>query len=172
MALTVEDGTTVPGAESYVSTQEADTYLSERGMAADWLTKTDPEKEALLRRAMDYMRAVYRGKWKGWRVRDHQALDWPRQGVILADLPYNGQVRFDDIPREVKEAQIELAIRQLAATGPLLADLSRGTVSESVGSVAVTYDTHSPQQVRYVQVDTLLAPYLASTGVMVQLGRS
>jgi hypothetical protein len=171
MALIVEDGTNVPDAESYVDVATADAYLAARGMDSDWLAKTDTEKEALLRRAMDYMRAAYRGRWKGWRAREPQALDWPRQGVVLHDLPYNGNVRFDTIPREVQQAQIELAVRQLATTGPLMTDLSRATVSESVGSVAVTYDVHSPQQVRYAQVDALLGPYLASTGIMVQVGR-
>lgn len=171
MALTVEDGTIVTGANSYVATADADAYLAARGMDADWSAKQDGDKEALLVRAMDYMRAAYRGRWKGWRVRDHQALDWPRQGVIVFDLPFNGQVRFDTIPDEIKNAQIELAYRQMAAATSLMNDLSRATLSETAGSVSVTYDAHSPQQTRYVQVDALLSPYLTSTGVMVQVGR-
>jgi hypothetical protein len=173
MALIIETGAGVPNASSYVSVAEASAYLGARGLDAAWADLDTLDQEALLARACDYMQAAYRGRWKGYRCNDTQALDWPRQGVLLTDLPYGALVQYTTIPREVKQAQIELALRQLAdRTTPLMQDLTRGVLAESVGSLSTTYDIHSPQQVRYAQVDSLLSPYLTSSGVMVRLGRS
>jgi hypothetical protein len=171
--MIVENGTGVPDADSYVTVLEADAYLASRGVPAAWAALDDTAKAALLVRATDYMQAAYRGRWKGFRRSDTQALDWPRQGVMLDDLPYGALVKFDIVPGQVKAAQIELATRQMTAGDtPLMQDLTRGVVSETIGPISTTYDTHSPQQVRYAQVDALLSPLLATTGAMMKLGRS
>lgn len=173
MALVIETGALVPGANSYVSAQDATAYLAARGMDAAWSDLDVSGQEALLARAADYMQAAYRNRWKGYRRTDTQSMDWPRQGVLVSDLPYGALVQYNVIPNEVKAAQIELALRQMADTSaPLMADLSRGVSAERVGSIHVTYDTGSPQQVRFAQVDSLLMPYLLSVGSMVRMGRS
>lgn len=171
--MILEDGTGVPNADSYVTVAEADAYVTARGLGLSWLALDDAAKQAYLVRAVDYMAAAYRGRWKGYRRATLQGLDWPRQGVMLTDLPYGALVQYNTIPEEVKRAQIELALRQMTrADNPLMQDLERGVLSETVGPLSTTYDTHSPQQTRYAQVDNMLAPYLASSGVMVRLGRA
>jgi hypothetical protein len=171
--MIVENGTGVPDADSYVTVLEADTYVTNRGLSLSWLALDDTAKAALLVRACDYMNAAYRGRWKGFRRSDTQALDWPRQGVMLDDMPYGATVKFDIVPGQVKAAQIELATRQMnAGDTPLMADLARGIVSETIGPISTTYDTRSPQQTRYAQVDAILSPLLATSGAMMKLGRS
>jgi hypothetical protein len=167
--MLIETGLGDPNATSYASTADADAYLAARGLDAAWVDLTPTEKEQLLQRACDYMAQSYRSNWRGYRANSQQALDWPRQGVQLFDLPTAAQIPYDVIPVEVKNAQIELAVR--AIDGPLLSDLSRGVLAESVGAVSVTYDRTSPQQTRFIGVDAMLAHLFRSHGVMVQLGR-
>lgn len=170
--MIVEDGTIVANADSYVSVAEADEYLAARGRDAAWSVLSEAQRASLLLLAADHMAAAYRSRWRGWRTNSDQSLDWPRQGVVLTDMPVAAQVRFDAIPREIKAAQIELAWRQMPdPSSPLMADLARGIVSESVGPLSTTYDTASPQQTRYALVDNLLAPYLQGAA-SVRLGRS
>ena len=66
MSLIVEDGTGKSNAESYISVADADTYHSNRDNT-DWAALTTAEKERLLRIATDYMVAVYRLRWDGYR---------------------------------------------------------------------------------------------------------
>ena len=78
--------TTVGGAsaESYASVLEADTYHSNRGNIA-WTALATPAKEQALRKATDYLTQIYRERWKGYRVDNTQALDWPRLNVGIND---------------------------------------------------------------------------------------
>ena len=169
MTLIVEVGQGLTDAESYASVADADTYFSNRGMT-NWATLSAEEKEQALRRATDYMGQAYRGRWKGYRTSVTQALDFPRQSVVMCDMATNYTIPFDVIPNEVKTACIEYAWR--AASGELAGDLTQGILSESVGSLSVRYDNHSPQHVRYRAIDMLLKPFLTGSGSMVKLGRS
>ena len=172
MALIVESGSIVPGAESYCTVAFANTYHASRGNTA-WEALDDADdKEPALRRATDYMLQTYRGRWKGYRVSSTQPLNWPREAVVLGDGPnnYGDVVANTIVPLEVKNACAEYALR--AVTSQLAADLTRGTLSESVGEISVTYDPASPQYARYRAVDAVLAPYLTSSGSMTRLVRS
>jgi hypothetical protein len=168
MALIVEDGSQVAGAESYISTTAASTYHSNRGNSA-WALLTTGQMEEALRRATDYMVQAYRGAWKGFRVSSSQALDWPRANVAITDGPYGTAVALTVVPQEVKNACAEFALR--AASGVLAADLEQQTLSESVGALSVTYDKSSPQYARYRAIDMMLQPYLSGGGVTAKLER-
>ena len=158
MALIVEDGSIVTGAESYCTVAFANTYLANRGYTAwDALDDTDA-KEPALRKATDYMLAMFKGRWQGTIVDEDQALDWPRYGVIVDGY----DVAYDSVPLAVQKACAELAYR--ASTADLSPDLSQGVLSESVGPISVTYDKSSPQFTRYRAIDALLSPYLKAGG--------
>lgn len=169
--MIIEDGTGRFDATSYVSVSEASTYLADRGMDADWIDLSNLEREQKLLRAMDYMAQMYRGSWRGYRSSTKQALDWPRQGVQLFDMPVNQQIDYNVIPREVKAAQVELALRAIAMPS-LMADEERGVISETVGSVSVTYDRLSPQRARFVAIDAMLSYLMGGRGIMVPLVRT
>ncbi|MFA5424619.1 MAG: DnaT-like ssDNA-binding protein [Phycisphaerae bacterium] len=159
MSLIVEDGTGLSTAESYISVADAGTYHSNRGNAAWAALASDTVREQCLRKATDYMVGTYRDRWQGLRTdADVQALCWPRYGVVIEGVSIDDNV----IPEPVKRACCELALK--AATAELSPDLTQGVLSEQVGSIAVTYDKSSPQNVRYKAVDAILAPYLASGG--------
>lgn len=169
MALIVEDGSIVTGAESYASVAYADSYFAARNVTT-WAALSTAVKEANLRKATEFMLQVYRRKWQGLRVSGDQLLDWPRSGVVIDDYI---TIDTDAIPEEVKRACAELALR--ANDGALRADLEQGKVTETVGPISVTYDTSSPQYKRYLAIDNMLAPYFgktASSGICAKVGRT
>lgn len=167
MALIVEDGSIVAGADSYCTEAYADTFHEDRGNTA-WASVAD--KEAMLRRATDYMRQAYRAMWKGFRYSSSQALDWPRANVQVEDGPYQNFVAVNIVPKEVKDACAMLAL--MASSADLAPNLEQQVTSESVGPLSVSYNAASPQYTRYRSIDMLLRPYLTGSGVMSKLVRS
>lgn len=177
MALIAEDGSVVAGAESYAPVAAADIYFSDRGNAL-WASMTTVEKEQALRRATDFMMGRYRGRWKGARVHARQELDWPRQGVQTDDMggapaPYYAfVVDYRTMPKEIVRACCEFAIR--AAAGPLLPDQEQKIIQETIGPITIKYDPFGTANIKYNQIDEMLAVYLGRGGesAMVKLFRS
>lgn len=157
MSLTVEDGTGLANAQSYISVADADTHFTVRGITL-WDTLLTAEKEQALTRATDYMVQAYRMRWQGDRVLSTQALDWPREGVEVDGI----EIDADVVPTEVKRACAELAFK--AASGELAADLERQTLRETVGPITVEYNPNGLQWKRYRAIDLLLAPFLVNAG--------
>jgi len=69
MAITVETGAIVAGANSYVSVVDLDAYLLLRGMT------TSLDKEVMLIKAMDWLEIQ---KYKGDQLTCDQVLQFPR----------------------------------------------------------------------------------------------
>ena len=161
MTLTVEDGTALANAESYLSVAAADAYHTSRGTAeASWVGLDADIKEQCLRRATDYMLQTYRGRWKGYLVKPQtQALDWPRYQVY-PDASFVYAIASNSVPPEVTRACAELAMRANVAS--LTTDVvAQGEVtSETVGPISVTYSVTGQRQVRYSAVDRMLGPLL------------
>ncbi|GAA0416999.1 hypothetical protein GCM10008969_45240 [Pseudomonas veronii subsp. inensis] len=99
MALIIETGLIVPGAESFATAAELVTYAANFGRV---IPADTPSQEALLRRAALEMNAK---PWKGHTVSSAQVLCWPRYEVCLNKwlLPSN------TIPAQVKAGQMALA---------------------------------------------------------------
>lgn len=99
MAVVIEDGTGVPGADSYATALE----LADRAAAYGWTLPPDTtQQEVLLRRAAEAMNAL---RWKGRRATAGQALAWPRTGACV-----DGEVLPDGvIPAAIKYGQMALA---------------------------------------------------------------
>lgn len=105
MALVVEDGSIVAGANSYVSLADADAYLANALTASVWTALTDPAKEALLIAASRWL--DQQAVWHGYKVDADSAMRWPRSGVCDRD---NLPVAEDEIPQQLMEAVMELAL--------------------------------------------------------------
>jgi hypothetical protein len=165
MTIIVEDGSGLANAETYCTVAEADAYHTLRGNAT-WADLDLDVKEALLRKAADYMLQAYRLRWQGYRVKTTQALDWPRQGVSLPDNFAYGYSYLSStvVPVEVKNACAVLAWKSNSLT--LNPDSDRVTSSESVGPVSVTYDLSSPSAPIFNEVDAILSIYIAGGGGM------
>jgi hypothetical protein len=112
MALTIETGSGVAGADSYATVAQLDAYVSDFWGGA--LTQTGTEKEAALRRAAIYMDGL---SWKGKRTTGRvQGLAWPRADVVDAD---GVDVPDDVVPAEVLRAQTILARVEAISPGAL-----------------------------------------------------
>lgn len=169
MTLIVENGTGLANADSYLSAADADQYLAARGYTL-WAPLLDAEKEQALRRATDYMVAVYRERWGGYRGSVTQALDWPRSNVEFRDGPGRLGLRYaystyypnNSVPLVVGNACAELALR--AAAGPLILDEGQMVKSKQVGPVKIEYQDYSRATKTYRGIDKMLAPLLAAPG--------
>jgi len=134
------------------------TVSADQGAANPVLAASDGVREQWLRKATEHMINEYRNRWKGARLEEAQALDWPRVGVVVDSW----SVDSDEVPETVARACAEYALK--ASTEELQPDLEQGVLSEKVGPVAVTYDKNSPQAKRFSQIDSMLAPFLSGIG--------
>jgi len=182
MAIIVEDGTVVPGANSYVTRTETNDYFKEINDSV-WAGVVNNDKDASLVNAWRYLQQKYRLRWLGSRVDATQSGDWPRRGVPVVDFfdPFFNQVgvplAFQDtyfipeneIPQEVKDAQMLLARAQIDAnsglTVTLQKPLGRQTSKEKVGSLEVQYMTpeeggDARQTIEYWDAMQRIEPYL------------
>lgn len=176
MALIVEDGSVVPGSESYLAVVDATAYHLNRGNAVWAALATDTIREQCLRKATDYMVQMYRSRWKGFRKDGTQLLDWPRSFVYLEPFvhgivgTYPFLVSSTIVPLEVKNVCAELAVR--VSVADLAPDLDRQAISKSVGPIRIDYDRSSQYYKQYRSLDALLAPYLNGSSSSVKLMRT
>lgn len=154
MALVVEDGTGVATANSYVSVADADNFFLDRADTT-WAAASEAAKEGALVRAAEFLDHSY--EWKGVRTHQHQAMKWPRFGVLDED---GYPIPSHEVPQAVISAQLQLALAALA--GDLLPTLTREAAiirrTEKVGSLeeTVEYAESGPMSPVYGIVDRLL----------------
>lgn len=153
MALIIEDGTIVDGANSFVTAAELVTYADDYGLS---IPATTTEQERLLRRAALQMQAL---SWKGEIVSAAQPLSWPRMNVYIgvgSGLIWNRPstvvndyiVPANAIPNAVKQGQMALAA-EIYEDDQTPAEDARGPiVSETVGPLSTTYGKAQAWQLR------------------------
>lgn len=152
MSLTVEDGTIVPNADSYVSVVDFQAYCLKRGM----VVPVDPTAcEALLTKAMDFLQGL---RYIGNLVDIDQSLMWPRKNVYN----YREGYYYPDnkIPKVLIDAQCQLGfIVQTIDLQPSQSADSKGLIqTESVyGAVSRTY---------FKKAGSETAPYLTSVNAL------
>lgn len=169
MTLTIEDGTIVDGADSWVTVAELETYLTNYGHTLDAADET--AKEVLLRKAQ---RAIStRWTFAGYMTSQSQTTALPRYwGRKIRGY----SIGSDDIPQDFKDAQCEMAwsIDQGAdpfadrsadnqKRGAQTVDRAKAGPVETekeyadLGSIGI-YDATSTAN--YTAVNALLEPYL------------
>lgn len=132
MALVVETGAIVPGADSYVSLANARALAASYGLA---LPADDTEAEAALRNGAVYV-GLQEPSMCGRRVSASQSLAYPRQGVSV----YGFSLASDVIPPQVIHAQVVAAVEYGLGTDVRASSDGRVTESERVeGAVTVSY---------------------------------
>lgn len=130
MAIIVEDGTGVAGANSYVTVIEFQTWAAARG----YTIVGNPEQ--LLIRAMDYIESLdFIGQAA---LCQEQELSWPR-GCVWIDGCY---FPSNEIPEALKRAQMQTALSIDGGIDPL-STLPRLVSSVTVGPISVTYEKGS-----------------------------
>lgn len=137
MAFTVEDGSRVVGANSYVDTPYADTYHADRGHTY-WTNLQTPQKQACLIRATDHLQKRFSRRWKGVKVAWDQALDWPR--LDIWDENRLLLCQSNQIPTKLMQATCEYALRA-AIAGELLPDPVRMVPGQDFSQAQQTVPT-------------------------------
>lgn len=178
MALIIEDGTIVDGANSFATAAELVTYADEYGLT---IPATAAEQERLLRRAALQMQAL---SWKGEIVSAAQSLSWPRMNVYIgvgSGLIWNRPstvvndyiVPANAIPVGVKQGQMALAA-EIYEDDQTPAEDSRGPVMrEKVGPLETEYGAAQSWQLRPAatkQSHANFGPYLQAAN-QVRLAR-
>ena len=142
MALVVEDGTGVAGANSYLSLVAIRTYATTHGLT---VSGDDVELEASVLDAMAYIEAIEFGfpTFHGTRTDITQPLSWPRKDtnndnneIVLA----NGVIiATDGIPLALTASLAQLTFESEAAGGLLTNTNGRAIVEEKVGPITTKF---------------------------------
>lgn len=166
MAFTVEDGTGVAGANAYDTTDGADAYFEDRGIAA-W-AGSDAVKEAKLIQATDYIETRFGARFKG-------NIEFPDAPQGLS-FPRTGIDGYEGVPICLKRAMYEYALRAIsgALTPDPVYEANGKTLSSKrtkVGPIEtdVTYTASGAGAVAptfrpYPAADALLRPLLLPSG--------
>ena len=134
MALTIEDGTIVTGANSYVTLIEIRAFTLARGL--DLSAVDDADIEALAIKAMDYLEAQ-RGHYQGKKTEPGtQALQWPRKGVYIDCDEILDQ---NEIPQELKDAQCQLVIEGYNSVVLQPTETGGETIREVLDDIEIEY---------------------------------
>lgn len=164
MALIVETGQGLSDAESYASVSDATAYHAARGNPAAWSSASLAAQETALRSATDYIERKYASRWKGQRWLSTQRLAWPRSRVEVDAM----LLPLSPLPRELREATFEMALRYVSGTTELIPDVtSPGTIKEEsvkVGEIETktVYMGGKIQQTDFAEVRVLIAPLVES----------
>lgn len=132
MALVIEDGTVVSGANSYVTLNEYRAWANARGITA---SDSDTVLERYVLRAMDYLEQLI---FIGNKANENQPLQWPRTEALI-DGYYADAT---EIPSQVKKALYE-AIKVEADGKSELLNQDRRTIREKIGDIEITYADNS-----------------------------
>ena len=111
MALVVEDGTGLVGAESYASLEDANAYHLKMGNDG-WPQPpggNEVRQEAMLRRSAAYLDNTYFLRMTGEKKNPDQGLAFPRTGAV----DFQGEPLPDTVPKIYKDAQCEVALYML-----------------------------------------------------------
>ncbi len=128
MALIVEDGSGVDGANTYASRDVYLAYALSRGVEID----DDDPADVQLISAMDYLAGQC---WKGQPVDPFQPLGWPRKYVYIGSNLWDQTA----IPADIVNAQCALAMQVAAGID----------INPTVGGALVTEETVGPITTKY-----------------------
>lgn len=109
MSLTVEDGTVVANADSYVSEADFITYAASFNVTI----ASGAATEALLRTAAMFVDS-HESRMKGDRYSRDQYMAFPRVGVTIEGFDWS----YNEIPRQVIMAQMAVALDINAGVDP------------------------------------------------------
>lgn len=164
MALVVEDGSVVTGANSYADLTAIRAYASARGVT---LSADDPTLEVQVTKAMDYLLSR-EGDYVGYRTDEDQALSFPREDVYL----YGFAVPNNSIPQSIIDAECRLVMYIEAGADPFATayDGEAPLKRKKTDVLEKEYDTETKAKHgtsnTTPEVDRILKPILRSGGAL------
>lgn len=150
MAIIVEDGSIVSGANSYVTESELAQYATDRGVT---LVGTASQ---LLYKSMDYIEAQ---SYIGDKSTQEQPLQWPRHNAYIDGYLFSSAA----IPKELKEGQMMVAISIDAGVDPL-STVDRAAKVEVLGPMSTEYADNASDTQTIRSISSKLSKLLASSG--------
>jgi len=153
MAVVIDATVGGVNANSYLSLADAQSMIDGMVLSADvtaWGTATTDEKNRAL---VSAAQRLDRERFLGARSNDDQAMQWPRTGVRKPDtytttyavgFPFRITTDYfpaEDIPDQVKRAQVELAVYLNNNTDGISLSGLEDYKSVSIGSISVTTNT-------------------------------
>ena len=155
MALIIEDGTIVAGANSFTTDAELTAYATARGVT---LPATEAERDILQIKATDFLNS-FEPSMSGVRASSEQELIYPRRDVEI----YGYSVASDSIPLTLKKALLEAAI--VANTTTLLTnEVSQNEQRKKIDSLEISYFSGGKKtKASFQSVQNYLAPLLRDT---------
>lgn len=158
--LTIEDGTIVANANSFVSIADVVAHADLVGNTAFALATSAAQEQAIYR-AMRWIKSL-ESRMKGCRVNEAQALSWPRYDVYA----YGRIINSNIIPIELKEAVMEAALLEQATPDALQPSLE-GNIKrlrkklDGVGEKETEYfGAGKVGQINYPKIIGLIQPFL------------
>lgn len=148
MALIIESGSIVTGANSYVTTTELTDFATARGITVTG----DPEE--LLLKAMDYLETL---SFIGLKKTRDQPLQWPRVEVWIDAYDFPD----DEIPQELKNGQILVALAVDEGLDPM-SPVEPAIKQEVFDVFSTTYEDNAAS--RSISVDINRALYKITYG--------
>ena len=127
MAIVVEDGTLVSGANSYITIAEFKSWADDRGITYG----TDDAISQQLYRAHDYFETL---RFRGLKSDENQTMQWPRDQVLIDGYA----VESNEIPKEEKLSIYELIKIEIDGDSKM-APSEREVTSEQIDSIKITY---------------------------------
>lgn len=173
MALTVETGAGVTGADAYAALATVSAYWAARphmATAAAWAASTDANREGAIREATAWIDREFGQRFVGRRVSAAQSLAWPREtgetdtaGDEVPIEDADGH-EIEGLPACIVTATCELAAQALA--GALVSAASTDGVKISrVGDVSTEFfDGGGAASSARKAVGNILAPVLDGEG--------
>lgn len=160
MALVIETGAGVAGANSYASVLELKTFAGNRGLEIPAVTG-DLEKALVL--ACDKLETY---RFKGAKVDPLQALAWPRSEVYLEDA--TEPLAEDFIPDRLKMAQCQFAVEVANGTDLQPTGDGREIVMEKVDVLETKYAERGAGAVspQFTKAEGFLSSLLENGGGM------
>jgi len=132
ISIVVEDGTNVASANSFNTIAEARTYALNRGVT---LSATDDVVAAQLIKATDYIQSKC-CDFQGYETYETQVLCFPREELYISGRLFAS----DEIPAQLKGAQIQLVMAQAAGINIFPNALATDfVVEEKIGPITTKY---------------------------------
>jgi len=172
MAVTLikEEGTGLSDANAYASAADGDAYHDGHLYASAWTAATTANKEKALVMASRLIDGQF--QFDGSRVKETQALQWPREGCHDPDAA--SAVARNVVPKSVVEATCEMA-RELLIADRTASPAGEGLKYQNVGTTQTGYDKSDTRPVISRVAQAMLARYgtlLNRKGGVVRLVRS
>ena len=160
MALTIvkEDGTGKVDANAYANAADGDAYHEGHLYASAWTAATTGNKEKALVMATRLIDSQC--QFNGVKVKETQAMQWPREGCHDPDADgWNGGTVADNVvPKGVVEATCEMA-RELLIADRTAAPAGEGLKYQNVGTTQTGYDKSDTRPMFSRVAQAMLAKY-------------